>query len=167
MKNLIINRGIPGSGKSTLAKKIKASYYEMGLTCVSLSSDDYYTVDGYYFWHPTKVAYAHSRNRWLCEQCMQREINAIIIDNTNIKFKEIEPYIILAAEYGYVVDVTESNTEWSKNAKLCHEKNIHKVPLETIEKMLNSFEPHDNIIRKINDCYNNHLQTLTDKDLEW
>jgi predicted kinase len=73
----------------------------------------------------------------------------IIIDNTNITFNEMRPYIKLAVQYDYEVEVQEPTTWWKSNVDECSRRNTHNVPYGTIQKMLARWEDHDVVMGKI------------------
>jgi NEDD4-binding protein 2 len=135
-KKLIIMRGISGSGKSTLAKK-------MGIGGVVLSTDDYFMKDGVYDFDPTKLGIYHKMNQEKAKEHMEEGISPIVIDNTNSQEWEMKPYVALADQYGYDVQIEELPTpdieELLKRQK--NRESINKsLPKETLERMINKFK---------------------------
>jgi predicted kinase len=101
-KNLILLRGLPGSGKSTLARVLS----EHGKYSV-FSVDSYFTnsVSGEYLFNykENHIAYRECERR--TREAMMRGEEKIFVDNTFTIEWEIEPYMRMAAEYGYSVHV--------------------------------------------------------------
>ena len=141
MKLLIIIRGLPGSGKTHLAKEI-AQMYSKNTRDVYLASTDKFwaTWDDSYNFQLKYIDLAHKWNQGVVAKCMFDQYGVIIVDNTNITFEEIAPYLDMAARFGYTVEVREPQTEWAKDVQECHKRSVHKVPLETIEKMAARWE---------------------------
>lgn len=133
---LIIVRGLPGSGKSVLAKR----FTELDKKFVSISTDDFFTVNGVYCWDYNLLSIAHKWNLWRCKQLMKQRAS-IIVDNTNTTWKEIKPYVELAVsnefknDYFYTIFINEPATTWQYNVEECFKIGTHKVPKETIQKM--------------------------------
>ncbi len=72
-------RGVPGSGKSTKAKKLA------GQNGVVFSTDDFFIKNGQYVYDPKFIGENHEKNIKRAIEAMQKSINLIVIDNTNIK----------------------------------------------------------------------------------
>lgn len=128
MRTLIILSGLPGGGKSTLARKLAKED-----TSIICSADDYFiSRTGEYIFNRDKIGTAHKR----CQQKVQNLISfgspLIIVDNTNTTIKEMNPYVEMASEAGYDVQLIRIVHE---SVEKCAERNIHGVPLETIQNM--------------------------------
>ena len=146
-------RGLPGSGKSHLAKTL-------------VPKDNIFSTDD--FWGPEynfdfkKLFVAHKWNQERVEHAMVALVPNIACDNTNTTLKEMEPYIELAEEYGYEVELHEPTTDWwmecleavqsndavrvTKAIELLSEYGTHDVPKETLNKMLNRWVPTSEIV---------------------
>ena len=122
MNILYIIRGVPGSGKSTLAHKLTDNVVE---------ADQFMYEDGEYRWHPSKLHMAHQKCKETVEKYMQEGRPTIAVANTFIKVKDYQPYVDLAKEYNYKVEI-----------KVCegNYQNVHNVPKETVEKMRQKFQ---------------------------
>lgn len=138
-KILYILRGLPGSGKSTLAKSIIKNHNGNGII---LSTDDYFLINGKYQYNPDKIVEAHISNQNLCREKCRLGISPIIIDNTNVKRWEAKPYVEVALEHGYKIEIREPDTPWwkSKNAEKLTRKNTHGVPLKKIKGMIHKWD---------------------------
>lgn len=121
-KILYIIRGVPGSGKSTLAHKLTDNVVE---------ADQFMYEDGEYKWHPSKLHMAHQKCKDTVEQYMQEGRNIIAVANTFVKIKDYQPYVELANNYNYQVQI-----------KVCdgNYQNVHNVPQETVDKMRKKFQ---------------------------
>lgn len=124
-KTLIILRGLSGSGKSTLGKEIRAEKLRNGAQCALLSADDFFMKNGEYCWQEDKLYAAHKSCQRKTETCMKKELETIIIDNTNIRKQEMLPYVQLAREYNYFVTIREPNTPWKTDINQLEFRNVH------------------------------------------
>ena len=139
MKKLIVMRGTPGSGKSTLAKEILKETLLQGFSCSIRSTDDqFYDETGFYNFDRSKLGTFHNRNlQWAIDD-MKKNINVIIIDNTNIKLKDYKGYVLQAEKFGYEVEEKKLST----SLELCLERNSkrpsdRKVPDDIVTRMHN------------------------------
>ena len=105
-KLLIMARGPSGSGKSHMTGELSQRY---GVP--SFSTDDYFMESGEYNFDPNHQEEFHKQNIKRTEEAMRGSQSVIIVDNTNIQFWEMKPYVQLAQRYGYVVDFKEP--DWS------------------------------------------------------
>jgi len=93
-------QGIPGSGKSTVAKAMA------GIDGDALySTDDYWMESGVYRYDVDRIGEAHAWNQSNARAAMLLGFPLVIIDNTNIKKRYAQPYLDLAQECGYPVQV--------------------------------------------------------------
>lgn len=130
---VIIMRGLPGSGKSTYAKKYQLNYPKV----IIHSADTYHTVSGKYVFNPENIPFAHNN-------CLQnflyslqdKDIETIIVDNTNTTAWEIAPYYRLAEVYG--CDVKILRIECSFETSIA--RNIHNVPHSKIWGMYQNMQ---------------------------
>jgi predicted kinase len=130
---LIIIRGLPGSGKSTLAEHLEASFNSTnGVVARVFEADQFFhTLEGYKF-DGTKLREAHldcqARTRaWL------KKGNIAIVSNTFTQRWEYEPYLDMATQYNFPVQVIEVHGDF---------QNIHGVPPDKIESMRERWESH-------------------------
>ena len=80
-------RGWPGGGKSYSANKLSEKY-----NAKICSADDYFMKDGKYIFDATKLGNAHGA----CFYKFKNEINSgknVIVDNTNLTYKEVSKYL--------------------------------------------------------------------------
>lgn len=135
MKTMVIMRGLPGSGKSTLA--VAVATLGQG---VPFSTDDFFVGgDGVYRFDPAKLVEAHAWNQGRVREALRGD-GPVVVDNTNIRLWEMAPYVAMADEAGWAVEVATPLTEWARDAAECARRNSHGVPLATIERMLAAWE---------------------------
>lgn len=148
-KTIYIMRGLPGSGKSFLAKEICNSF--RGVGTIVLSTDDIWTAapNNEYLWVGEFIGAAHKITQAKVREACRRGIPRIIVDNTNTTFREMEPYVRIAEENGYAVNVVEPATSWAFDVEECARRNTHKVPREVVQKMADRFESSSDILEKI------------------
>lgn len=142
-KVLILMRGAPGSGKTCMARNVVLSVTNSELSQHILSTDDYFVLlgRGNYAFDSSQLPQAHNWNQKRVSESLKRGINPIVVDNTNTQAWEMRPYVVMAAEHGYLVEVLEPETSWrNKEAELA-KRNIHSIPREKIRQMLERYEP--------------------------
>ncbi|XP_059050005.1 uncharacterized protein LOC131845010 [Achroia grisella] len=140
---LIIMRGAPGSGKTYLAKQVIENIIGStpGLFETHVfSTDDYFNVRGIYQFNRSNLSNAHAWNQNRARYASEKGLSPIIIDNTNIEDWEMEPYFRIAVAYGYIVEIMEPSTTWSKKPSQLVKRNSHNVPLLTIQRMLDNYQ---------------------------
>jgi len=149
-KKLILARGVSGSGKSTLAQ-------ELGQGGTVFSTDEFFMRNGNYQFDPDKIQEAHQWNQKRTEQAMQDGLSPIVIDNTNLRFWEMKPYVETAQKYGYSVEFAEP--DWHPDLKddkgrwnfdFLKGRNVHDVPDDVLQEMINSYEHNptvDDVLR--------------------
>ena len=122
MKKLYCIRGASGAGKTTYAKSLGLKHH--------FEADDYFMIDGVQCFLPQYLPQAHA-------QCLQKTKDAmqtgedIVVANTFTRKWEFEPYLKLAAENGYEVEVKIMTGNY---------KNVHNVPDEVVAKQKARFE---------------------------
>ncbi|CAF0742086.1 unnamed protein product [Didymodactylos carnosus] len=86
-KVMFLMRGLPGSGKSTLVDILKRIYSH---SCQVCSADHFFMSEetGEYKFDRSKISDAHQTCQRNAEDACRAGINAIVIDNTNIRMDE-------------------------------------------------------------------------------
>jgi predicted kinase len=132
-KKLYIVRGLPGSGKSTFAEALVGSDF---LVC---EADKYFMKDGEYKFDATKLKEAHASCQRLVETYMKDSLlndqfyREIAVSNTFTQEWEMQAYLDLAKQYGYMVfTVIVENRHGGVNQ--------HGVPDEALTRMRDRFE---------------------------
>ena len=147
-------RGLPGSGKSSLARRTAVEHLREGGSSVAIcSTDDYHMVDGVYVFNAEMLGQFHELNHKRAERFMRCETELIIIDNTNVRRRDMKCYKDSAEQLGY--EVTEIIVDYNElfptlddacphkladYVDLCASRNTHGVPREAIEKMARRFQ---------------------------
>lgn len=135
-----IMNGAPGSTKSTLSKKICDYANTVGLKSIICSADDYFInpFTKVYEFDRSQLSKANLSCKIKFDIAINDKINWIIVDNTNVDIKSIKPYY--NPDNGYKYKIVRPNTDWYFNAEECFKKNTHNVPLETIQRMIESIK---------------------------
>lgn len=134
--HLYIIRGVPGTGKSTLAKKMMGWHSNM---CHKEADMYFERASGEYLFDRTKLGEAHN---W-CQTTTKNLLNLgvkIIVSNTFTTYREMAPYVEYAKLNGIGLTLITMTKEYGS---------IHGVPEETMIKMRERFESHNNIREKI------------------
>ncbi len=136
---VIIMKSVAGGGKSTLAKKLTANEPNH----IICSADDYHyfgleqTPSNYKF-DFNNLHMAHKTCQRKFVEALNNNVSLIVVDNTNIKSRDYKFYFLTAVEYGYEV---EFHTIIGGNAEQHFNSNIHNVPRQIIEKMIEGLKP--------------------------
>lgn len=141
-KTAIIMIGVPGSGKSTKAGQLLRERLEVPGTSGVIHSTDSYFVDasGVYNFDVKKLGYFHTLNVKAYEASIDKGIDLVICDNTNVRARDRKPYIEYAKKKGYsVVIEVVGNFETKDDLKLYAARNTHGVPYASIEKMWETY----------------------------
>ncbi len=157
---VVIMRGPSGSGKSTFAHrlltakeprsdeqlpKLIAEALEYPLGCrYSVSADKFFEVDGEYRFDRNDLGAAHAHCLRLFVELAQEghNENLIVVDNTNTTVEEIAPYAAVGRAYGHDVHIVEvtaginDEVDFDDGASECWGRNIHGVPLETVDRQV-------------------------------
>lgn len=137
-------QGLPGSGKS----RFILEHLSPGLIAHTevCSADDFHMVDGVYEYKPENNGAAHEACFEQFEQVTRKSrvghtfdqpADFVFVDNTNMSLWEMSPYVILAHNRGYKVEVhTFVCSVYTAAAR-----NVHGVTLDTIRIMRLCMEP--------------------------
>jgi len=124
-KKVVILRGPSGSGKSTYINK----HLPDAFVC---SADHYFNdEEGNYNFDPTKLGQAHGSCRLSFKQAILDNVPVIVVDNTNTKLKEMEPYLDVARNHDYEIEVVRLKVPLDK----LYGRNTHGVPDEAVKRM--------------------------------
>ena len=134
-QQIFIIRGLPGSGKTTLAEILSKEG-------VMHAADDFFTTDdGSYNFDASKSPEAHSQCLARTKASIEAGEKNIVVHNTFTQRWEFQPYLALAEEQGCRITVISTYDGGCTDKELA-ERNVHKVPVEVIQKMRNRWE-HD------------------------
>jgi predicted kinase len=123
MKRVLIMRGTTGSGKTTEAKR----WASVVPGSVVVAADDYMFAGGQEFDH-RRLEFCHEQCKTDFEEALKQAAPLVIVDNTNTKFSDLVPYVVLAEQYGYEFTVLQVNVD----PQVAFERGSHKVPIETV-----------------------------------
>ena len=161
-KVLILMRGVPSSGKSYRSLELAGDN-----PSVIHSADHFFGKNSEEYvanWTIEKLGTAHKQCQKNISMMLQRQLPLAIVDNTNTMVRELMPYFEMAVQYQYRVQIEEPTSTWWVNdiapylddkeknkkqlEKMCKflwelNQKTHKVPLESINKML--FRYHHNV----------------------
>lgn len=127
--NVWIYAGIPGSGKSTLIKNM----HPKGTV---FSTDDYFRKNGEYHFKPELIGEAHAWNlKRFVEHVQLWKDGETVVDNTNTTIAEMAPYVAVSNAYGHKTKIVLVTC----NPQKAWERNVHGVPLATVEKLHEQF----------------------------
>lgn len=147
-KKVILLVGISGSGKSTFVQEYCRRTFESVIVCsaddghmVDVAIDDAGCVRKEYRFDPSKIGQAHSDclNKYILAFCAH-DIDAIIVDNTNLTKWERQNYFEIAAAFDVGVEVHQVDVRTIEGLKTCIARNVHNVPAATIADMALRFE---------------------------
>jgi predicted kinase len=153
---LILMRGIPGSGKSTTARQLAKGG-------VIHSTDDLIDAQGDYksFFDNMKstnnfsaLSKMYSNNLKNAIKSMSDGISPVVIDNTNIRPSEMKSYVVAALELGF----SDENIKFENvgtggaSAEELAKRNLHGVPLDKINQMIQSYNSFNQV--KLKDILN-------------
>lgn len=136
MPKMIIIRGLPGSGKTTEAEKLAREMKDNKVPVAHFEADMFHMrYDDaerryVYRYNPDMKIVAH---RW-CERMIadaMEDGRNIIVSNTFSQYWEMIPYLTLARDFGYRVEVITCRGIFP---------NVHGVPEDVILKMRDRWE---------------------------
>lgn len=130
---VLILRGVSGSGKSTYTRKVSTGLNKV----VVCSADHYFERSGEYRFNPKELPEAH-------KQCFRKFVSTInegladliVVDNTNLTRVEVAPYLVYAQAFGCEVEIVRLTVD----VGLAAQRNLHGVPLGSIQAMERRFE---------------------------
>ncbi|NVK24480.1 MAG: ATP-binding protein [Gammaproteobacteria bacterium] len=102
-KQVILVRGVPGAGKSFTLKQLLVDLKPESY--VVHSTDNYFYENGQYKFDKTKLTEYHLRNQKAFEKSLIANIPLVICDNTNLHHWQRKPYLKLAKQYNYQVNI--------------------------------------------------------------
>lgn len=150
-KKLIILRGLPGSGKSTITAELVRIATELKISHVVVCCDDFFMVGDSYVFDQSKLKQVHDDCLIKAQQAMDSGVQLIIVDNTNVCYEELCPYVQYGLYKDYIITFQEPANEHSRNIPILLQRNIHGVPAETYASMWARWQETDDIIDRLSD----------------
>jgi predicted kinase len=134
---LTLLRGMPGSGKTSFMWSVVGDMLE---NVVELATDKWFMDRwGVYKFNGSKLGEYHAACLESARVAMS-EGERVWVHNTFSCRWEMEPYLVLAKEFSYRVDVIDLYDGGLTDEEL-HERGEHDVPVENIAKMREHWEP--------------------------
>jgi predicted kinase len=141
MGKVVLLRGLSGCGKSTKAMEMYWAADDCGKSAVICSADKYFErPDGYYAFDAKELPQAHQWCQQEAEMAMVHRVDLVIIDNTNTRRWEMEPYLKMANRYMYEVEEVIVGGKEEKDIQIYASRNKHGVPIESIRRMASRWE---------------------------
>ena len=152
-KTVLINRAVPGSGKTTFSKRIYDAVRDAGLSIAVHSTDEFFMVGNRYEFELTKLGEYHKKNLANFRDSLKNGIDLVVVDNTNLKPWECEPYTLAAREAGYkVVLFNFLPREFEKHLasqQITPDKpDAHQVSAELLERFISEFYLYNDLLDK-------------------
>lgn len=152
MKELYLMKSVSGCGKSHEALRLAG-----GDRSKIFSADDFFGPD--YNFDENQLYPAHKDCQRRAAKAMAAGITPVIIDNTNLRIREVIPYVVEGFWYDYHMEIVEPKSLWwlkvvkpaciskeemavMRAAEILVEKNVHKVPYSVIVKMINRWQDY-------------------------
>jgi predicted ABC-type ATPase len=136
---LVIVRGLPGSGKTSLAKSMLTEFTDGGFL---FEADQWFEKDGAYNYQQDKIQEAHD---WCLAATIAHLVDnntkPVFVANTFVLREHVKPYLQAARDFKHTVYVLEPLTSWVFNPEACSRFNQHGVPITTIQRMFQQWEP--------------------------
>ena len=154
-KTVIINRAVPGSGKTTLSRCINTTLRNAGLQVVTHSTDDFFMMGNRYCFDICKLHEYHQQNLRNFRRSLEKQIDVVICDNTNLQPWQTVPYTSLAREFGYqIIFLNLIPRELHKHVQaqqITPEKpDAHEVPEEQLIHFIAAFNSYNSLLCKEN-----------------
>ncbi|GAV03678.1 hypothetical protein RvY_14070 [Ramazzottius varieornatus] len=131
-KLMLVLRGVSGSGKSTLVHQIK-TLRNVGIHVEVASADYFFEQNGTYKFDKERLAEAHEFSKREAEKfCADPEAHIVVIDNTNIKYWEFQPYLRMAHRYQLATLLVEPRTAWRYDADELARRTTHGVERDVL-----------------------------------
>lgn len=150
-KTVLINRAVPGSGKTTFSKCIYEAVRGAGLSIVVHSTDESFMEDGRYRFEIEKLGEYHKRNLADFVESLKHGIDLVVVDNTNLKPWECEPYTQAARDAGYRIVLfnflPRAFEKHLASQQVTAEKpDAHQVSAELLRKFISEFYLYNDLL---------------------
>lgn len=152
-KTVLINRAVPGSGKTTFSRRIYEAVRGAGLSIAVHSTDEFFMVGDRYEFRLEKLGEYHKRNLANFINSLKKGVDLVVVDNTNLKPWECEPYTLAAREVGYrIVLFNFLPREFEKHLasqQVTPEKpDAHQVSGELLKRFIAEFHLYNDLLDK-------------------
>lgn len=109
IRTVIINRAVPGSGKTTITNCIVNELKQKNINVAIHSTDEYFMIGNKYLFDIDKLNTYHQSNLLEFKKSIEKGVDVIICDNTNIAPWQTEVYTKLAREHKYQILIITLN----------------------------------------------------------
>lgn len=138
-QKLIIMRAVSGAGKSTRAKELVGNgiIHSTDDIMLEIGEGDYAKAFTMELNGRPALGVAHRRNLFRAIDSMKKGITPVIIDNTNLRRRDIKPYVKEALKLGFKdenIEIIDLGTNGLTAEELAS-RNSHGVSLEIINDM--------------------------------
>lgn len=110
-------------------------------------ADSYFFQGSKYVFDATKLAQAHGDCQRRVREYMLNNLGPIVISNTSMRRWEMNPYLQMAAELGYEVEIYRIKGPWV--AEVFAARNLHNVPVEIVQRQIDKYQPMENEIEYV------------------
>ncbi len=138
-KRVLVMSGLPGSGKTTMARRLYREADPMLNRVLIVSADDHFMRDGVYRFDPAMAGRAHQACWREFYGAVSRDVDLVLVDNTNLTAAEIAPYVLPAEVKGYTVKVLRVGCD----PATAYARQTHGVPSVAFGRMLALWEKRD------------------------
>lgn len=152
-KTVLINRAVPGSGKTTFSKHIYDAVKGAGLSIAVHSTDEYFMVGNRYVFNLEKLGLYHKKNLANFVDSLDKGIDLVVVDNTNLKPWECEPYTNAARKADYrIVLFNFMPREFEKHLasqQVTPEKpDAHQVSADLLKRFISEFYLYNDLLNR-------------------
>lgn len=141
---LYIMRALPGAGKSTEAKKLvgKGVIHSTDDIMTDIGGGNYSKAFKMFINDKPAISIAHRRNYFNAKKSMMLGVSPIVIDNTNLKRRDVKNYAMVALELGYkdeniiIIDLGLNGCTLEELAL----RNTHNVGMEILTPMYQTYK---------------------------
>jgi len=138
LKKFYILRGVSGSGKTTFIKKFPKN-------AVIHSTDKFFYKNKRYRFDEKKLGFYHRKNYKEFLKSLEKNKKFIVLDNTNLVYKNVKNYIKEAKKRGYkiiLVDFKPKSPLWH------YKRNVHKVSKKVIINQIKNYKKYKKSFKK-------------------
>ena len=141
MPLFIVFRGLPGSGKSSVSKRVQELLQGSSIQVVRICTDEILEMcEGSYLWAGSKMPLYHGIAHKMAYLATNKDVDVVILDNTNMQKSEYEGYTTDARQKGYVIYEFTIGEFTEEAIQLSFNRNSHSVPMEAIRRMAARFQ---------------------------
>ena len=134
MSKLFILRGPSGSGKSTIASYLAGQH-----DCDVCEADNFFYSKRSYKFDAAMLPQAHTWCRLETEKALFLGED-IVVANTNMPLRDLQPYLDLGNKYGAIIEVIRTPGPW--DISTLFKRNVHEVPSDILERQIARYQTY-------------------------